>query len=221
MLLLENGEVESETDSEDVPKNDVVEEEDEENLEYAVEGEALVVKRSLNTQTIPEELQRENIFHTRCHIYNKVCSVIIDGGSCTNVASTLLIEKLQLATTKHPKPYKLQWLNDGCEIKVTKQVTLAFSIGKYIDKVLCDVVPMHASHLLLGRPWQFDRRVTHDGYTNRYSFRFQGRNITLAPLTPKQVLEDQIKLRESFEKDKIVDCKKKKNKERKENEMSK
>ncbi|XP_052490813.1 uncharacterized protein LOC128043050 [Gossypium raimondii] len=190
MLLLENGEVESETDSEDVSKNDVVEEEDEENLEYAVEGEALVVKRSLNTQTIPEELQRENIFHTRCHIYNKVCSVIIDGGSCTNVASTLLIEKLQLATTKHPKPYKLQWLNDGGEIKVTKQVTLTFSIGKYIDKVLCDVVPMHASHLLLGRPWQFDRRVTHDGYTNRYSFRFQGRNITLAPLTPKQKFED-------------------------------
>ena len=54
------------------------------------------------------EVQRDNIFHTRCHVKDKVCSVIIDGGSCTNVASTLLVEKLSLPTLKHPRPYKLQ-----------------------------------------------------------------------------------------------------------------
>jgi hypothetical protein len=32
---------------------------------------------------------------------------------------------------------------------VTKEVLISFSIEKYKDKVLCDVVPMHASHLLL------------------------------------------------------------------------
>ena len=42
------------------------------------------------------EQQRENIFHTRCHVQNKVCSLIINGGSCANVASVLLVEKLQL-----------------------------------------------------------------------------------------------------------------------------
>ncbi|MCR2848146.1 retropepsin-like aspartic protease, partial [Heyndrickxia coagulans] len=99
--------------------------------------------------------QRENIFHTRCHVQNKVCSLIIDGGSCTNVASALLVEKLQLPTQKHPRPYKLQWLNDSGEVKVHKQVLGAFSIGKYHDEVLCDVVPMYASHIILGRPWQF------------------------------------------------------------------
>jgi hypothetical protein len=41
---------------------------------------------------------------------------------------------------------------------VTRQVLVALSIGKYEDEVLCDVVPMHACHLLLGRPWQYDRR---------------------------------------------------------------
>ena len=35
------------------------------------------------------EQQHENIFHTRCHVNNKICSLIIDGGSCTNVASSL------------------------------------------------------------------------------------------------------------------------------------
>ena len=54
-----------------------------------------------------DELQRENIFHTRCHFQNKVFSVIIDGGSCTNVASTTLVEKVGMPTSKHPRPYKL------------------------------------------------------------------------------------------------------------------
>ena len=52
---------------------------------------------------------------------------------------------------KHPMSYKL-WLNNSGEVKVTKQVLVAFSVGKYRDKVLCDVVPMHVGHLLLGRP---------------------------------------------------------------------
>ncbi|KAI9169880.1 hypothetical protein LWI28_019044 [Acer negundo] len=138
-----------------------------------------------------DELQRDNDFHTRCHVNNTVCSLIIDGGSCTNMASTTMVEKLNLAILKHPKPYKLQWLIDGEEIKLTKQVLVSFSIGKYKDEVLCDVVPMHASHILLGRPWQFDRRVTYDGYTNRYSFSLSKKRITLVPLTPKQVYEDQ------------------------------
>ena len=53
------------------------------------------------------EQQHVNIFHTRCHVNNKVCSLIIDDGSCATVASALLVEKLQLPTLEHPKPYKL------------------------------------------------------------------------------------------------------------------
>jgi hypothetical protein len=51
--------------------------------------------------------QRENIFHIRCHIQNKVCSIIIDGGSCANVASDTLVKKLNLSCIKHPRPYRL------------------------------------------------------------------------------------------------------------------
>ncbi|KAA3484964.1 Transposon Ty3-I Gag-Pol polyprotein [Gossypium australe] len=132
--------------------------------------------------------------------------MIIDGRSYTNVPSNMLVEKLGLPTTKHPYPYKLQWLND-----------VAFSIGKYNDEVLCDVVPMHVGHLLLGRPWQFDQRVIHNGYTNRYMFKHLRKNVTLAPLTPKQVYEDQLKLRNSINqlmeksKKKRVKMKKKRN----------
>lgn len=41
-------------------------------------------------------MQWENIFHTHCHVTDKECSVIIDGGSCTNVASTSIVNKLGL-----------------------------------------------------------------------------------------------------------------------------
>uniref|UniRef100_A0A2P2QUK9 Uncharacterized protein n=1 Tax=Rhizophora mucronata TaxID=61149 RepID=A0A2P2QUK9_RHIMU len=40
---------------------------------------------------------------------------------------------------------------------------------------------MDASHVILGRPWQFDRRTTRDGYRNMYSFEFGGKKIILAP----------------------------------------
>jgi hypothetical protein len=88
-----------------------------------------------------------------------------------------------LPTLKHPKPCKLQWLNDSGEVKVNKQVLVSFSIGRYKDKLLCDVVPMHVGHILLGRLWQFDRKAIHDGFKNRHSFVKDNRTITLVPLT--------------------------------------
>ncbi|XP_057999160.1 uncharacterized protein LOC131177985 [Hevea brasiliensis] len=163
-----------------------------EEVEYADVGEMLVVRRTLSAHATKEEEQRENIFHTRCTILNKVCNVIIDGGSCTNVTSTTLVEKLNLPTLVHPHTYKLQWLNDDCDVKVTKQVVVPFSIGNYKDEVVCDIVPMNASHLLLGRPWQFDRRDVHDNFKNTYSFMKDGKRIVLAPFSPQQIHQEQL-----------------------------
>nr|GEU48977.1 hypothetical protein [Tanacetum cinerariifolium] len=57
----------------------------------------------------------------------------------------------------------------------------------YKDNVWCDVVAMDACHLLLGRPWEYDRDMTHNGKTNTYSFLFRGVKITLMPNKPKEV----------------------------------
>jgi len=96
-----------------------------------------------------DESERENIFHTRCLINNKLCSLIVDEGSCTDVASTRVVEKLGLSTVSHANPYKLQWLSRDREIMVNKQVLITFGIGKYKDEVLCDVVPMEETHIIL------------------------------------------------------------------------
>lgn len=161
--------------------------EEEEKILGPDEGECLVVRRTVSGMAIQEEqLQRESIFHTRCTIGGKVCTLIIDGGSCTNVASQTLITKLNLNTTPHPNPYAIQWLNQGKGIHVSNRVLLNFTIGKtYKEEIWCDVIPMDACHVLLGRPWMFDRRVIHDGYKNTYTFMKNHKKIILAPLVPK------------------------------------
>ncbi|KAJ0454022.1 putative nucleotidyltransferase, Ribonuclease H [Helianthus annuus] len=176
---------EFESDSATLPTPLLAEEEEEE-VTGPDEGPCLVVRRTLSTTATPEEtLQRESIFHTRCTISQKVCSVIIDGGSCTNVASQTLVSKLNLPIQPHPSPYVIHWLNQGKGIRISHRVLLSLSIGKhYTDEIWCDVVPMDACHVLFGRPWQFDRRVTHDGYRNTYSFVHNNRKIVLAPITP-------------------------------------
>jgi flagellar biosynthesis GTPase FlhF len=75
--------------------------------------------------------------------------------------------------------------------------------------VLCDIVPTQAGHLLLGRPWQFDRHVKYDGFTNKYSFVLNQRSITLVPLTLQQVYEDEVRLQKESDQKKESEQKKK------------
>ncbi|XP_057983505.1 uncharacterized protein LOC131168227 isoform X1 [Malania oleifera] len=128
---------------------------------------------------------------------------------------------LGLPMLKHSRPYKLQWLNDSGEIRVNK-LLVEFRIGKYEDEVLCDVVLMQAGHLLLGCPWQFDRRVKHDGLKNKYSFVLNQRSITLVALSPQQVYEDQVRLQKESEQKKRSENQREaeKNEREKENQNS-
>ena len=48
--------------------------------------------------------------------------------------------------------------------------------------MFCDVVEMDASHILLGRPWLFDRKVDHDGKENTYEFKKDGKWVKLTPI---------------------------------------
>ncbi|XP_024005017.1 uncharacterized protein LOC112082150 [Eutrema salsugineum] len=194
LIITPSGDYESQDEQED-DSNDMDEE-----VEYPDTGELLVTRRVLSVLVHPEETaQRENIFHTRCTIKNKVCNLIIDGDSCTNMASKYMVDRLGLEKTKHPRPYKLRWLNDQTELKISEQVSIPFSISKYQDQVTCDVVPMQAGHLLLGRPWQFDRATTHNGRTNHYSFMHKERKYNLAPLSLTEVYEMQVHMNKEAE----------------------
>ncbi|XP_048613375.1 uncharacterized protein LOC125587212 [Brassica napus] len=64
-------------------------------------------------------------------------------------------------------------------------------------RFFCNVLPMDACHILLGHPWQFDKRAVHDGFTNQHSFDHKGKKITLVPLSPLEVHQDQVQLKKN------------------------
>jgi hypothetical protein len=111
MILKDHKKIEFGSDRSDDDNDEVPPLEDCSDVEiaYSVERETLIIRCVLTVQVKEDvDKQRENIFHTRCHIQNKVCSMIIDGGSCANITSTTLVRMLNLSTIKHYKPYKIR-----------------------------------------------------------------------------------------------------------------
>ena len=48
-------------------------------------------------------------------------------------------------------------------------------------------MPMDACHLLLGHPWQYGKKVMHDGYKNTYCFEKDGLKVTLGPSKTERI----------------------------------
>jgi hypothetical protein len=164
-----------------------IEEFEEERLQ-AYKLSLCVVHRMLSNQATPtaqleEEWRRTNIFHTRVACKGKALNMILDNGSGLNVISTEAVEKLNLQKEKHPSPYNVSWIHDKHPVMVQNRCLLSFSLGGHFqDKVWCDILPMTVCHVLLGRPWMYDRRVSYDGFNNTYSLIFKNKKLILEPL---------------------------------------
>ncbi|KAK1607951.1 hypothetical protein QYE76_031624 [Lolium multiflorum] len=158
---------------------------------YPSDARTIVVsQRALNV--LPSApTQCCNLFHTKALVGpDKACKVIIDGGSCRNLASKELCTKLKLKYLPHSHPYYIQWLSDNGEMKVNHMVRVEFEIGPYKDSIDFDVVPMMVCHLLLGWPWLYDRSVQHNGRANTYHLEFKGKKINLQPMSPQQIVNE-------------------------------
>ena len=67
------------------------------------------------------------------------------GGSCENMVSREMVEKLNLQCEKHPRPYHIAWFKKGNELIVDKRCLVRFTIGNfYKDEIWCNVIPMDA-----------------------------------------------------------------------------
>jgi hypothetical protein len=122
------------------------------------------------------------LFRNACKTKDRVCKVIVDNGSTDNLVSTEMVEKLELGIVVHPIPYKVSWLQKGHQVTVTKQCLVEFKIGGYRYEILCDVICMDVFHLLLGRPWKYDR----NGRKNTYTLEKNGRTHMLLPIEDKK-----------------------------------
>jgi hypothetical protein len=76
----------------------------------------------------------------------------------------------------------MQWMNQNGMLKITSKARVKIFIDNYIDTMDCDVAPLSACHLLLGRLWKFDLDATHGSGSNRYSFMHKGIQHVLKPM---------------------------------------
>eukprot|EP00253_Pinus_taeda_P033522 PITA_33522 len=154
-------------------------------------GEALFFNKVLPkpAKEIADQTERKALFQTVCKSHGKRCKLIINSGSTDNLVSIEMVEKLSLKRLKYHTPYKALWLQKGHQLLVYEQCEVEFHIGKYRDKVICDIMPMDVSHILLGRPCQYDRKVVHDGKTKCYKFVKDGIKHTLLPIKEEETTE--------------------------------
>ena len=108
--------------------------------EYEQEEYTYVVRNIMLSPKCGNETRRHKHFHTRCTVQGSLCDLIIDSGSQENIISKYVMEKLQLETETHPKPYVIWWIKEVDGIMVNERCKVSFIIGKYNDKVYCDVV---------------------------------------------------------------------------------
>jgi hypothetical protein len=156
--------------------------------EAAEGGKNLMMRKVLfkPEKEVEEPVQRTSPFRIACKTKDKVCKMTIDNGSTDNLVSTGMVEKLELKTTAHPNPYKVSWLQKGHQVMGSQQCQVEFKIRGYRDEILCDVIPMDVCHILLGKPWQFDQKVMHDGRKNTYTLEKKGRTHMLLPIEDKE-----------------------------------
>ncbi|GJY43102.1 reverse transcriptase domain-containing protein [Tanacetum coccineum] len=133
-------------DTEAEPKLDEVDE-----LVYPDRGEALVIQRVLNvavSKSVDDNSWlRNNIFRTKCTSKGKICDMIIDGGSCENVVSTYMVEKLGMKTEDHPEPYQLTWLKKGTLLKSVNVVLCSFLLFRYPEQTTYRMNPKEFTEL--------------------------------------------------------------------------
>ncbi|XP_020872641.1 uncharacterized protein LOC110226211 [Arabidopsis lyrata subsp. lyrata] len=136
----------------------------------------------LTPQQREEHWLRTNIFRSTCTVKGRVCTFVIDSGSCRNIIAEEAARKLGLPFEAHPTAYSITWLQEGVSFRVSHRTLVPFSIGPfYKDRMYFDIAQMNVSHLILGRPWEYDRKIIHDGAANTYDFLWETHKILLLP----------------------------------------
>jgi hypothetical protein len=116
MVVLEDGEYDSASDIDDdtlalIAARDGAKTDSDKDMEVmgaetADQYKSLVAQRVLSVQlSKAEHDQSHNLFQTRGIVKDRAIQIIIDGGSCNNLASIDMVEKLALLTKQRPHPY--------------------------------------------------------------------------------------------------------------------
>ena len=100
MIINEQGEWESESEPEEeapIDDKEIMQDEGDEIQPNDGDNNSFISHRVLSVTAVQEENnQRHNLFHTQGMIKDKLCRIIVDNGSCNNIANRELVERLGL-----------------------------------------------------------------------------------------------------------------------------
>nr|GEX49071.1 hypothetical protein [Tanacetum cinerariifolium] len=120
--------------------------------------------------------------------YEKICFIIIDGGSLENLVSKDLVKAFKLPTEPHLNPYHVGWIKKGPTLKVIEICKVPLAIEKhYNELVTCDV-DIEACHVLLRRPWQHDVDATNQ----------ENKTLVTLVVSPKEFQAERKETRVSY-----------------------
>jgi hypothetical protein len=112
---------------------------------------------------------RSKLFHIRVIMKHTKIDTLIDNRSQSNLISEEVVKKLVLTTKMLHKPYSLNWISKDHKFPLTKQCIIKFAItSKYVDEVICDVVPLETCGIVLGSPYLYDRKAIFYREHNQY-----------------------------------------------------
>jgi hypothetical protein len=82
-------------------------------------GLSMITREAKSNSTIVDvNGHRSSVFQFECNI-DKVCKLIIDGGSFTNAISSDLVHSFSLSKWRLPVPRYMQWMNKSDTLKIT------------------------------------------------------------------------------------------------------
>lgn len=113
------------------------------------------------TPKVDDETQQHKLFHTRCTVNQHFFTLLLIAVAARILLVGKLLSNWFLNIDKYPKPYTISWIKEVPEVTITERCKISFSIGKYRDKIYCDVVDINACNLLFGKPWHFGLNACH------------------------------------------------------------
>lgn len=121
---------------------------------------ACVLRPVLATRKVKkiEDWKRDNIFQARVMCNNQLSSLVIDGESFINGVFVEACKKLRLKMNPQPSPYKVAWANNT-NLQIREKCLVTYSLREFTDKVLCDILSLKVCHILLVKPWLYDKKV--------------------------------------------------------------
>ncbi|GJR59015.1 reverse transcriptase domain-containing protein [Tanacetum coccineum] len=169
-------------------------------LVYPDHGKALVIQRLLNVDVSKSvddnSWLHNNFFRTKCTSKGKIYDMIIDGGSCENVVSTYMVEKLGMKTEDHLEPYQLTWLKIGTLLKKTKHDGFQNTYNFKKDGVNITLVPFDSRQTQAEGSNLFMKKTDFEGLvkTSPYVFTLvvveENEIISEAPLQVQPLLKE-------------------------------